>query len=119
RKALLRFGHPCDRYDVAALLNVQDDHIGVDGIDSLEAMAVLKAQVLEKARQAVVLNADDPLCLALRERLRPVRQVLVARSADNPAVAEHLQRAGRAVFVERRSGSDWIVLADGAARWPL
>ena len=32
RKGLLRFGHPCDRYDVAALLNVQDDHIGVDAV---------------------------------------------------------------------------------------
>src|SRR5690606_2680561 len=55
RRGLMRLGHPCDRYDVAALLNIQDDHIGADGIDSLEAMAQFKAQVLERAGQAVVI----------------------------------------------------------------
>ncbi len=41
RKGLIHFGHPCDHYDVSALLNVQNDHIGVDGINSLEEMASL------------------------------------------------------------------------------
>lgn len=70
RKGLIRLGHPCDRYDVAALLNVQDDHIGMDGIASLLQMAELKAEVLERASQAVVINAEDTLCLGMRARIR-------------------------------------------------
>lgn len=120
RRGLMRLGHPCDRYDVAALLNVQDDHIGADGIDSLEAMARFKAQVLERAGQAVVINADDPLCLAVRGQAGAVRQVLVSREGEaNPAVSAHLAQGHEAVFAARQAGADWIVLAKGDQRTPV
>jgi len=120
RKGLIRFGHPCDRYDVAVLLNVQDDHIGVDGINSLEEMAYLKAEVLERATQAIVVNAEDPLCLAMRERARAPRHILVARDVVTPALREHLQSGGHAVFAQvLHQGIPWIVLAEGTAQAPL
>ena len=119
RKGLIRFGHPCDRYDVAALLNVQDDHIGVDGIDSLAQMAELKAEVLQRASQAIVVNADDPLCLAMRARAACRRHVLVARAEGNAAVLHHCDEGGEAVFMAARDGRPWIVLAKGAAQTPL
>lgn len=114
RKGLLRFGHPCDRYDVAALLNVQDDHIGVDGIATLEAMAALKAEVLERAQEAIVVNADDPLCLQVRHRAKALQHILVAREASNPAVTDHRKAGGSAVVIAAREGQPWIVLAAGA-----
>ena len=113
RKGLIRFGHPCDRYDVGALLNVQDDHIGVNGIDTLEQMAGLKAEVLERAGQAVVVNAEDARCLAMRMRAGCSRHVLVAREAVNPAVVRHRAEGGEAVYVTLQQGVPWIVLADG------
>lgn len=113
RKGLIRFGHPCDRYDVAALLNVQDDHIGVDGIETLAQMAELKAEVLQRASQAIVVNADDALCLQMRTRARVSRHLLVAREAHNPAVMIHREAGGQAVFVAERKKQLWIVLADG------
>ncbi len=119
RKGLLVFGHACDRYDVAALLNVQDDHIGVDGIASLQAMAELKAQVLQRATQAVVINADDPLCMAVRHRAGTQRYILVALEGDNPAVRAHLAQDGEAVFIQRHQASPWVVLAKGAVLTPL
>jgi cyanophycin synthetase len=114
RKGLILFGHPCDRYDVGALLNVQDDHIGVDGIDSMEQMAELKAEVLERATAAVVINADDPLCLAMRTRAGTQRQILVVRDSSNPAVEEHRAIGGEAVFISSHHSTPWIVLAEGA-----
>ena len=40
-----------DRYDVAARsTSVQDDHVGVDGIDTIEQMAELKARKSSRAR---------------------------------------------------------------------
>lgn len=119
RKGLIVFGHPCDRYDVAALLNVQDDHIGVDGIDSRQDMARLKAEVLERASAAVVINADDPLCLAMRERAGTQRHILVARDAIAPALREHLALGGEGVFAQLHHGTPWVVLAQGAAHTPL
>jgi cyanophycin synthetase len=113
RKGLILFGHPCDRYDVAALLNVQDDHIGVAGIDTLEQMAELKAEVLERATGAIVVNAEDPLCLAMRARAATGRHILVARTPDIDVIAEHRRHGGEAVFIDSREGIPWIFLATG------
>ena len=114
RKGLIKFGHPCDQYDVAALLNVQDDHIGVDGIDTMEQMAELKAEVLERARVAIVVNADDPLCLAMRARAGTQRHILVAIDANQLAVQKHRAEGGEAVFIATVQSVRWLVLATGA-----
>ena len=113
RKGLIYFGHPCDHYDVAALLNVTDDHLGIDGIDTLEQMAELKAEVLERASGAIVVNADDQLCLAMRSRAGAGRHILVARDPANFAVGEHRAHGGEAVFLALREGARSIVLATG------
>ncbi len=119
RKGLLRFGHPCDRYDVAALLNVQDDHIGVDGVETLEQMARLKAEVLERANSAIVVNADDLLCLQMREGAGCRRHILVAQSAGNPAVAEHRRSGGEVVFIAEKQGARRIIFAEGGMETDL
>jgi len=119
RRGLQMFGHPCDHYDVAALLNIQDDHIGVDGIDTLEQMALLKAEVLERARNAIVVNADDPLCLAMRSRAGTDRHILVTDHPSSSVVTEHRRRGGEAVFVDQHDGAPWIVLATGDHEQPV
>ena len=119
REGLIYFGHPCDRYDVAALLNVADDHIGTDGINTLEQMAQLKAEVLERASQAIVVNADDQLCLAMRSRSGTDRHILVARDPANAAVGEHREHGGEAVFIDVQDGVRCIVLARGSDEYLL
>lgn len=123
RKGLIYLGHACDRYDVAALLNVADDHIGVDGIETLEQMADLKAEVLERATVAVVINADDARCLAVRPRAGTDRHILVTAQPNNPAVDEHRSSGGEAIIIGDNDNDDageaWIVCAVGAAQIPL
>lgn len=119
RKGLIVFGHPCDRYDVAALLNVQDDHIGVEGVNTLEEMAQLKAEVLERASKAIVVNAEDNLCLAMRARASAPRHILVARDANTPALLDHLNQGGAGVFAQQVNEIPWIILAEGATQTRL
>ncbi|MDR9440537.1 MAG: Mur ligase family protein, partial [Halomonas sp.] len=119
RKSLLRFGHAADTYDVAALLNVQDDHIGEHGIDSLEAMAALKGQVLRRARQAVVLNAEDARCLAVRDSLSAPRQLLFSRDPGTPALRAHLAAGGEGVSVVTWKDEPTLCLLSGDAVTPL
>jgi cyanophycin synthetase len=104
---------------VAALLNVQDDHIGADGIETLDQMAELKAQVLERATQAVVVNADDARCLAMLSRSTCDRRFLVSRDRFSPALQQHLGGGGEAVFVQVQGQQPWIVMARGAQQEPL
>ena len=105
--------------DVAACLNVAEDHLGLEGIDTLDAMAVHKRQVVERATQAVVLNAEDPRCLAMREHTVANEVILVARSAGHPAIQAHVQSGGRAVVLAAGEAGQVIALADPQGVVPL
>lgn len=114
RKGLIHYGHPCDRYDVGVLMNVQDDHIGQDGVAELEQMALLKAQVLERSSQVAILNADDPRCLSAGRRSDADRLILVAQSAENPELEAHRRAGGEAVFLRTEAAERLIVAARGS-----
>ncbi|MFC0341328.1 cyanophycin synthetase [Paracoccus niistensis] len=68
RGGMLREGLGFDWCDVGAVLNVQEDHIGLKGIDSIEDLARVKSIVTESVHRsgASILNADDPLTVAMR-----------------------------------------------------
>lgn len=119
RLGLIRFGNACDRYDVAAFTNVHEEHLGRDGIETLEQMAELKARVIHRAREAVVINAGDPLCIEASRGARARRMILVALSRDIPALAAHLAQGGSGVFVDGHDGEEWIVSARGDSRHPF
>ncbi|MFW6339389.1 MAG: Mur ligase family protein [Wenzhouxiangella sp.] len=119
RGGLLKTGTAFDHCDVATCLNVRADHLGVDGIDSLEAMAEVKGRLIGRATRSIVLNADDPLCLNMRARARCRHLVLVAKSGQHPELLAHRRQGGKAVFVDRRSDGDWLILARGEQQSPL
>jgi len=73
RGGLARHGVAFDACDVAALLNVGTDHVGVVGIASIDDIARLKALILPTARRGIVLNADDERCRALGRGVAPER----------------------------------------------
>lgn len=101
RRGLLNMGFPFDSCTAAALTNIQDDHLGEDGIDSLETMTAVKARVLQRATRAVVVNADDPLCLAALRSSRAREAVLVSADPGNAAIADHLEKGGTAIVLDR------------------
>ena len=65
RGGLLRAGMGVNEVNVGAVLNVQADHLGLKGIDTLEQLAEVKRIVVEVATDCAVLNADDPLVLKM------------------------------------------------------
>jgi cyanophycin synthetase len=94
---------------------VTRDHIGSDGIDSVEALAAVKRTVVEVAGDTAVLNADDPLCLDMAAHTPARRTCLVSLRPDNPAVVQHTTRGGLGAVLD--SGS--IFLLDGPLRIPV
>jgi cyanophycin synthetase len=117
RGGILRAGLGFDECDVGVVLNVSTDHLGLGGINTIEQLADVKSVIaaVVKREGHAVLNADDPLVLEMRSR-SPGDVVLVSTSGDeNPAVAEHLARAGIAVLVER----DVFVVRRGRLRIPI
>ena len=68
RGGILREGLGYARNDVAVVLNVAPDHLGLRGINTVEQLARVKQVIVEAVPKngAAVLNADDPLVAGMR-----------------------------------------------------
>jgi cyanophycin synthetase len=88
--------------DVGAVLNVYDNHLGLDGIHTREAMANVKSMVIKSARKMAVINADDPLCLAMRDQIVSANTCLVSMHSDNPLIWDNLKAKGFAAFLNHK-----------------
>jgi len=116
RGGILKRGLAFDRCDVGVLLNISDDHLGLDGVDTVDELAEVKAVVARAASCAVVLNAEDQRCVAVGAGLDPdVEVVYFSCDGAHPVLVAHLERGGRAAWIER----DAVMLADGKARQRL
>ena len=118
RGGILREGLGYERNDVGVVLNVQPDHLGLRGIDTLEQLADVKAVVVEAVPRNgyAVLNADDPLVRAMRRRCsgRVVWFTMAEPGSEVwESVDDHCRRGGRAVVLERSELGDMIVVKEG------
>ncbi|MBK7766507.1 MAG: acetate--CoA ligase family protein [Sulfuritalea sp.] len=116
RGGLVRAGMVVDRFDVGAVLNVLDNHLGLDGINSREEMARVKRIIAENCGELVVLNADDPLCLAMRAHVRSRRLCLFSRNPQSAEMAAHRASGGCTASIAGDGPGASIVLAEGAAK---
>ncbi|MDP2312599.1 MAG: cyanophycin synthetase [Pseudomonadota bacterium] len=119
RGGLLRAGLGYRHPDVACCLNVSADHLGLGGIHTLEQLAEVKRIPIEVARDTVVLNADDPLCLRMADRTVAKRICWVTLRPDNALVREHVRAGGRAMALEAGINGQMITLYDNGAHLPL
>ena len=111
RGGILKRGLAYDRVDVSVVLNVSSDHLGLDGVDTLDDLARVKAVVAQRASRAVVLNAEDDYCVAMADGLRDgVEVIYFSLDADNPVLLRHLENGGRAVYLQDQT----LVLANGS-----
>lgn len=99
RGGIIKHGLGFDRCSVAVVTNVAEDHLGQDGVDTLEDIARVKLTVPRHADTAV-LNAGDGLCLAMRSALDGKRIILFSARRHNPVVEDHLAAGGTAYVAE-------------------
>jgi len=114
RGGILREGLGYERNDVAVVLNVQPDHLGLRGVDTLDQLADVKAVLVEAVPRNgfAVLNADDPL---VRKMRRKCSGEVVWFSIAEPGsevreyIEGHCRRGGRAVVLahDAKSGK-WV-----------
>jgi len=99
RGGMLRRGLAVERTDVAAVLNVAEDHLGEFGVHDLDALARCKF-IVDRAAQRLVLNADDPVVRRHGEGTRrPI--IWFSLHPDDPFVIAHLAAGGDACLLER------------------
>jgi cyanophycin synthetase len=107
RGGLLRSGLAFQNCDVAVILNVAADHLGLGDINTIDQLAKVKAVVAETvhADGYAVLNADDQRVADMAELVRG-KVAYFSLDSDNPLVRSHVNRGGIAAVYEQ----DYLVI---------
>jgi cyanophycin synthetase len=119
RGGLLRAGMGVNEVNVGAVLNVQADHLGLKGIDTLEQLSDLKRIVVEVATDCAVLNADDPLVLKMASHTEAKSICYVTMNPHHALVREHIRAGGRACALEAGVNGQMMTLYDRGGHIPL
>jgi cyanophycin synthetase len=105
--------------DVAAVLNIQSDHLGMKGVDTLEQLAEVKRVVVEVAKDCAVLNADDEHTIRMSAHTDAKHLCYVTLNPNHVVVREHVRAGGRACGLEAGVNGQMITLYDKGRHIPL
>jgi cyanophycin synthetase len=119
RGGLLRAGMGVPFANVGAVLNVQSDHLGLKGIDTLEQLAEVKRIVVEVARDCAILNADDENTIRMSAHTDAKHLCYVTVNPQHAVVREHVRAGGRACALEAGVNGQMITLYDKGRHIPL
>jgi cyanophycin synthetase len=119
RGGLLRAGMGVPFVNVGAVLNVQSDHLGMKGIDTLEDLAEVKRIIVEVAKDCAVLNADDVNVIRMSAHTEAKHLCYVTLNPQHAVVREHVRAGGRACALEAGVNGQMITLYDKGGHIPL
>ncbi|MGJ7456498.1 Mur ligase family protein [Halomonas sp. RA08-2] len=112
RGGILKRGLAFDRCDVGVVLNVSSDHLGLDGVETLNDLAHVKGLVARCARYTAVLNADDPLCVLMRDTLSPdCKPVFFAMDPRNQVLLDHFRGGAAGAYL---NDEGWLIWCRGS-----
>jgi cyanophycin synthetase len=86
--------------NVSVVTNVSADHLGMQGVDTVDQLAEVKAVITKVTRAdgAVVLNGDDPRTFAMRLGTS-ARAVVFSLDSESPSLRTVLNEGGLAITV--------------------
>ena len=116
RGGILRAGLGFDQSDIAIVTNIAEDHLGLQGIDSLEELAWVKSVVPESVHPEgyAILNADDELVFNMRENVT-CNVAYFTMNPHNARVTQHVKKGGLAAIYD----NGYIVIRQGHLVCPI
>jgi cyanophycin synthetase len=120
RGGILREGLGYGKNDVAVVLNVTGDHLGLKGIDTLEQLAAVKQVIVEAVPKTgwAVLNADDPLVAEMR-RACSGSVILFSMREQHELIDRWVRRGRKAIVLERGPLGERMVIKEGRRTMPI
>jgi cyanophycin synthetase len=120
RGGILREGLGYGRNDVAVVLNVTGDHLGLKDVHSMKQLAAVKRVVVEAVPRTgtAVLNADDDLVAEMRSHCSGT-VVLFSMRQDNELVERGVHRGRKAVTLEKGDLGEMMVIREGRRTMPI
>lgn len=124
RGGILRAGLGFHHCDIGIITNIAADHLGLQGIDTLEQLARVKSVVVESVfpEGHAILNADDDLVYKMKEGIT-CKLALFSMDENNPRIIEHCKKGGIAAvyengFVTIMKGT-WKIRVEKVANIPM
>ncbi|MFM2047953.1 MAG: hypothetical protein RI955_499 [Bacteroidota bacterium] len=124
RGGILRAGLGFHNCDIAIVTNVAADHLGLQGIDTMEQLARVKAVVPESVLPEgyAILNADDDLVYAMHKDLA-CKVAYFSLDENNPRIKKHCAEGGLAAVYENGyvtiMKGTWKIRVDKASNFPI
>ena len=115
RGGILREGLGYSLNDVAVVLNVTGDHLGLKEVNSLRQLAAIKRVIVEAVPRTgtAVLNADDELVVEMRTHCSGA-VILFSMRDDNELVDQWVRRGRKAFVIQSQpGGGEMMVLREG------
>ena len=95
RGGILREGLMFKNCDIGIVTNIAEDHLGVNGIHTIEQLARTKGVVPETVSPEgySILNADDDLVYAMKDNIKS-KLALFSMDESNPRIKRHAAKGG-------------------------
>ena len=124
RGGILRSGLGFSRCDIGIITNIQEDHLGLSDIHTLEDLARVKSTVVKSIKKDgwAILNAEDEQCLKIANELS-CNIAYFSLNEDNPTV-QKFAKEGKIVavyengFITIKKG-EWKIRVEKATQVPL
>ena len=124
RGGILRSGLGFSRCDIAVITNIQEDHLGLSDIHTLEDLARVKSTVVKSVKKDgwAILNAEDEQCVKIGQELSC--NVAYFSMDEENALIKKLCKEGKIVcvyengFITVKKG-EWKIRIERATHVPL
>lgn len=101
RGGILRSGLGFSRCDIGVITNIQEDHLGLADIHTLDDLARVKSVVINSVKKDgwAVLNADNKYCVQIGKKA-DCNVAYFSRDEKNPVIVAHCKKGGIACVCE-------------------
>lgn len=117
RGGIVKRGLGYNLADIAVITNISDDHLGQDGVKSLDDLFFVKSLVAEavKDKGYLVLNADDDYVRKMSQCNNKAEVILFSLDVKNKYLSRHLAKGGKGIYLK----DNIIYLAEGDGSYPI
>lgn len=124
RGGILRSGLGFGFCDIGVITNIQEDHLGISDIHTLDDLARVKAVIINSVKKNgwAVLNADNEYCVRIGKKAE-CNATYFSRDENNPVIKSHCRAGGIACVAENGYitilKGDWKIRVQRIALIPL
>lgn len=112
RGGIIRKGLAYDLADVGVITNITEDHLGIDGINTMEDLAYVKSLVGEavKPEGYSVINGDDEVSKGIISRINS-NIIVFSKDKNNVLMRENIKNGGYGIYT-----SDGVMYSEKSGR---